>query len=245
MPWLTNNPIDSGLKIILPTCRNLPLRERNRTLVFLMQVTLFARQQLFGYTHEDVEMVLRPILTDNKEPTWSMGDDAPLAALSTVPRSFSDYFRQRFAQVTNPPIDPLRERIVMSLDTYLGRRASMLTETPQHAQLLRLSTPLLTEAQLDALRTLQDPHFRSRTLDTTFSIADGPSALEATLDRLEQEAVASIEEGVTLLILSDRKASTEQAPIPMVIAMGAVHHGLLRRGLRTHVSLLCETGQRL
>jgi glutamate synthase domain-containing protein 2/glutamate synthase domain-containing protein 1/glutamate synthase domain-containing protein 3 len=203
--------------------------------------TLFTQQQLFGYTHEDVEMVLRPILTDNKEPTWSMGDDAPMAALSTVPRAFSDYFRQRFAQVTNPPIDPLRERIVMSLDTYLGRRASMLTETPQHAQLLRLSTPLLTEAQLEVLRTLQDAHFRSRTLDITFSIADGPSALEATLERLEQEAVASIEEGVSLLLLSDLKASTEQAPIPMVIAMGAVHHGLLRRGLRTHVSLLCET----
>lgn len=171
-----------------------------------------------------------------------MGDDAPLAALSTVSRAFSDYFRQRFAQVTNPPIDPLRERIVMSLDSYLGRRLSMLTETPQHAQLLRLSTPLLTEAQLDALRSLQDPHFRSRTFDTTFSIAEGPSALEATLDRLTQEAVAAIDEGITLLILSDCNASIEQAPVPMAIAMGAVHHELLRRGLRTHASLLCETG---
>lgn len=203
---------------------------------------LFAQQQLFGYTHEDVEMILRPILTDNKEPTWSMGDDAPLAALSTVSRAFSDYFRQRFAQVTNPPIDPLRERIVMSLDSYLGRRPSMLTETPQHAQLLRLSTPLLTEVQLEALRNLQEAHFRTRTLHTTFPIADGPSALEATLTRLEQEAVAAIREGVTLLILSDREASLERAPIPMVIAMGAVHQELLRHGLRTHVSLLCETG---
>ena len=105
---------------------------------------LFARQQLFGYTHEDVEMVLRPILQENKEPTWSMGDDAPLAALSRQERSFSDYFRQRFAQVTNPPIDPLREQIVLSLDVYLGRRESLLTETPEHARLLHLSTPLLT-----------------------------------------------------------------------------------------------------
>ena len=109
---------------------------------------LFSRQQLFGYTHEDVEMVLRPILAENKEPTWSMGDDTPLAVLSLQSRSFADYFRQRFAQVTNPPIDPLRERIVMSLDVYLGRRASLLTETPEHARLLHLKSPLLTESQL-------------------------------------------------------------------------------------------------
>ncbi len=204
--------------------------------------TLFARQQLFGYTHEDVEMVLRPILTDNKEPTWSMGDDAPLAALSVMPRAFSDYFRQRFAQVTNPPIDPLRERIVMSLDCYLGRRPSMLTETPQHAQLLRLSTPLLTEAQLETLRTLNDAQFRSLTLATTFSIADGAASLEATLDRLEQEAVDAINAGFTLLILSDRAATLDQVPIPMAIAVGAIHQGLVRRGMRTHASLICETG---
>ncbi len=203
---------------------------------------LFARQQLFGYTHEDVEMVLRPILTDNKEPTWSMGDDAPLAALSTMPRAFSDYFRQRFAQVTNPPIDPLRERIVMSLDCYLGCRPSMLTETPQQAQLLRLPTPLLTEAQLNTLRNLKDAQFRPLTLTTTFSIADGAASFEATLDRLEREAVDAINAGFTLLILSDRDATLEQAPIPMAIAVGAIHHGLVRRGLRTHVSLICETG---
>ena len=220
----------------------LPVKATEQVDIAQEAPALFARQQLFGYTHEDVEMVLRPIVTDNKEPTWSMGDDAPLAVLSTMPRAFSDYFRQRFAQVTNPPIDPLRERIVMSLDCYLGRRLSMLTETPQHAQLLRLSTPLLTEAQLNALRNLNEMQFRSRTLDTTFSISDGPAALEATLDRLEQEAVAAIDEGFTLLILSDQAATLEQAPIPMAIAVGAVHHGLIRRGLRTHVSLICETG---
>ncbi len=231
--WLENN---------LTYLSELPLEAAEQNNAAPDAAELFALQQLFGYTHEDVEMILRPILTDNKEPTWSMGDDAPLAALSTVARSFSDYFRQRFAQVTNPPIDPLRERIVMSLDGYLGCRLSMLTETPQHAQLLRLSTPLLTEVQLDALRAMQDPHFRSRTLATTFSIADGSSALEATLGRLEQEAVAAVNEGITLLILSDRRASIEQAPIPMAIAMGAVHQELVRRGLRTHTSLLCETG---
>jgi glutamate synthase domain-containing protein 2/glutamate synthase domain-containing protein 1/glutamate synthase domain-containing protein 3 len=203
---------------------------------------LFARQQLFGYTHEDVEMILRPMLTENKEPTWSMGDDAPLAVLSVQPRSFSDYFRQRFAQVTNPPIDPLRERIVMSLDSYLGRRRSLLMETPEHARLLHLETPVLTEDELETLRNLDDPDFRARTLSTTFVVADGPEALEAALDRLEQEAVAAIADGVTLVILSDNDATPQLAPIPMAIAVGAVHRALIRRGLRDHISLLCETG---
>jgi glutamate synthase domain-containing protein 2/glutamate synthase domain-containing protein 1/glutamate synthase domain-containing protein 3 len=203
---------------------------------------LFTRQQLFGYTHEDVEMVLRLILQENKEPTWSMGDDAPLAVLSQQSRSFSDYFRQRFAQVTNPPIDPLRERIVLSLDTYLGRRQSLLTETPEHAHLLHLPTPVLTPPQLSSLRSLSDPRFRSRTLNTTFAVADGPQALETVLDRLEGEAVQAIQDGISLLILSDREATLAQAPIPMVIAVGAVHRALIRQGLRTQVSLICETG---
>ena len=113
--------------------------------IVLNPADLFSRQQLFGYTHEDVELVLRPMLTENKEPVWSMGDDTPLAALSCQSRSLSDYFHQRFAQVTNPPIDPLREQIVMSLDCYLGPRQSLLTESALHAHLLHLQTPLLTE----------------------------------------------------------------------------------------------------
>ncbi|HTI14955.1 MAG TPA: glutamate synthase large subunit [Dictyobacter sp.] len=203
---------------------------------------LFTRQQAFGYTHEDVELVLRPILTDNKEPTWSMGDDAPLAVLSAQSRSFSDYFRQRFAQVTNPPIDPLRERIVMSLDVYLGRRKSLLTETPEHAHLLHSPTPLLTEMQLVQLQHLTDEKFRAQKLDTTFSTEAGTAGLEAALDRLEQEAEEAVRNGVTLLILSDSTASPTQIPIPMVIAVGAVHRSLIKKGLRTQVGLICETG---
>ncbi|TMC22160.1 MAG: glutamate synthase large subunit [Chloroflexi bacterium] len=203
---------------------------------------LFARQQLFGYTHEDVEMILRPMLTDNKEPTWSMGDDAPLAALSQVPRSFSDYFRQRFAQVTNPPIDPLRERIVMSLDSYLGPRQSLLTESPAHAKLLHLESPLLTEAQLEAIRNLSHDHFRTQTLVTTFDTTAGVHALAAALDHLEQAAADAVQSGATLLILSDQGATVTHAPMPMAIAVGAVHNALIRRGLRMRTSLICETG---
>jgi glutamate synthase domain-containing protein 2/glutamate synthase domain-containing protein 1/glutamate synthase domain-containing protein 3 len=221
---------------------DLPLPEHNLVGQLVDTDALFARQQLFGYTHEDVEMVLRPMLQDAKEPTWSMGDDAPLAALSDQVRSFSDYFRQRFAQVTNPPIDPLRERIVISLDSFIGPRESLLVEVPEHARLLHLETPLMTEAQLEALRQLQDARFRSRTLTTTFDIAEGSQALEVALDHLEQQAIAAIREGAGLLILSDQDATLQRVPIPMVIAVGAVHCALVRQGLRSQVSLICETG---
>ena len=122
-------------------------------------------------------MVLRPILAENKEPTWSMGDDTPLAVLSLQSRSFADYFRQRFAQVTNPPIDPLRERIVMSLDVYLGRRASLLTETPEHARLLHLKSPLLTRSQLAQTLSKDNTHLLANTLMTTFDASQGASHL--------------------------------------------------------------------
>jgi len=207
---------------------------------------LFARQQLFGYTHEDIEMVLRPMLLEKKEPIWSMGDDTPLAVLSARQRAFSDYFRQRFAQVTNPPIDPIRERLVMSLDCYLGPRESLLTETPLHAHLLHLESPLLTKAQLATLRQLDDPRFHALTLSTTFDVTAGPDALEEALAHLEQDAINAVSAGATLLILSDNDATASQerlwAPMPMLIAVGAVHHTLVRAGLRTRTSIICETG---
>jgi glutamate synthase domain-containing protein 2/glutamate synthase domain-containing protein 1/glutamate synthase domain-containing protein 3 len=202
--------------------------------------TLFRRQQLFGYTHEDIELVLQPMLIDSKEPVWSMGDDTPLTTLSSQTRSIGDYFHQRFAQVTNPPIDPLREQIVMSLDCYLGPRQSALTESPLHARLLHLETPLLTEAQLAAVRNLKD--LPARKLDVTFDGTAGPAALESALDRLECEAIAAVIEGVVFLILSDQKANPSRPPVPMLLAVGAVHQALIRQGLRSQTSLICETG---
>ena len=202
---------------------------------------LFSLQQLFGYTHEDVEMVLRPMLMENKEPIWSMGDDTPLAALSCQSRSLADYFHQRFAQVTNPPIDPLRERSMMSLDCYLGRRQNFLTETPLHAQLLHLETPLLTESQLETIRNLKANGFRLRVLHATFETSGGPQAMEVALDRLENEAISAIADGINLFVISDRTASLTQAPLPILLAVGAIHQTLIRRGLRTYVSLICET----
>ena len=202
--------------------------------------TLFRRQQFFGYTNEDIEFVLQPMLAESKDPVWSMGDDTPLATLASRTRSIADYFHQRFAQVTNPPIDPLREQIVMSLDCYLGPRKSMLTETALHAQLLHLETPLLSESQLETIRHLKD--FPTKTLNVTFENAAGPATLKSALDRLEHEAVAAVAQGVSLLILSDKSASPAQPPVPMLLAIGAVHQALIRHGLRTQISLICETG---
>ncbi|MEO7020013.1 MAG: glutamate synthase central domain-containing protein, partial [Ktedonobacteraceae bacterium] len=203
---------------------------------------LFQQQQLFGYTHEDVEFVLRPILTESKEPTWSMGDDTPLAVLSTRSRSFADYFHQRFAQVTNPPIDPLREKSVMSLASYLGRRPSLLTETEMRARQLHLETPLLTETQLAALTQLDRDGYNIRVLDVSFERAGGSVALLTALDRLEAEAEAAVLAGADFLVLSDRQASLNAPPTPMLLALAAVHQSLIRRGLRDEVSLVCETG---
>ena len=202
--------------------------------------TLFRRQQLFGYTNEDIEFVLQPMLAESKDPVWSMGDDTPLATLASQTRSIADYFHQRFAQVTNPPIDPLREQIVMSLDCYLGPRKSMLTETALHAQLLHLETPLLSESQLEMIRHLKD--FPTKTLNVTFENAAGPATLESALERLEHEAIAAVAQGVSLLILSDKSASPTLPPVPMLLAIGAVHQALIRHGLRTQISLICETG---
>lgn len=212
------------------------------TLETLSGEALFQRQQLFGYTHEDVEFVLRPILSESKEPTWSMGDDTPLAALSTRSRSFADYFHQRFAQVTNPPIDPLREACVMSLDCYLGSRPSALTETPLHARQLHLETPLLSEAQFAALCQVQRDGYNTCVLNATFERAGGPDALLAALDRLEEEAVTAMLSGASFLVLSDRAATLDEPPVPMLLAVAVVHQALIRRGLCDYGSLICETG---
>ncbi len=233
------NPYQEWLDTNLVHLTDIHLHSVHFTKDALKADTLFHHQQLFGYTHEDVELVLRPMLSENKEPIWSMGDDTPLAVLSGQSRSLSDYFHQRFAQVTNPPIDPLREQIVLSLDCYLGRRQNLLTETPLHARLLHLETPLLTESQLVTLRNLKG--FRSQTLSATFQSEAGPAALESALDMLELEAVSAVAEGATLLVLSDASADLNQAPIPMLLAVGSIHRALIQAGLRTYTSLICET----
>ncbi len=176
-----------------------------------------------------------------KEPTWSMGDDAPLAVLSERPRPLSAYFRQRFAQVTNPPIDSLRERSVLALDTFIGARGNLLVETEEKAELIRLRSVVITESQLKRISKLNSEHLRAARISTVFPLneTDLPTALDSLLATVREQVLA----GATILVLSDRGVNDEHAAIPMLLAVGAIHNDLIRAGLRMAVDLVCETGE--
>ncbi|MCL5946865.1 MAG: glutamate synthase large subunit, partial [Chloroflexi bacterium] len=198
-------------------------------------------QRLFGYTREDMLYVFPPMVGEGKEPVFSMGDDTPIVPLNTTERSFYSYFRQRFAQVTNPPIDPLREHLVMALDTYLGPRRSLLEETEEHAHLVHLPSPILSAAQFAELSALTHPSFRSTRLSTLFKV--GEVNLARRLEELCAEASKAVEAGAHFLILADRGVDTHHAPVPMALVVGAVHHHLIRAGLRLRVDLIVETAE--
>ena len=200
------------------------------------------RQKAFGYMTEDVERFIKPMVMEAKEAVGSMGDDTPPAVISQHPRLLYTYFKQRFAQVTNPPIDSIRERLVMSLTTYLGRRHSLLTETEAHARLIRLPSPILTNTDLQALRALNIPDFQMSTLSVCFPVSSGTQGLETGLEALCERASEAVDAGTTLLVLSDKDVNPDAAPIPMALAVGAVHHHLIREGKRMRVSLIAETG---
>ncbi len=199
-------------------------------------------QKAFGYMTEDVERFIKPMVTEAKEAIGSMGDDTPPAVISRHPRLLYSYFKQRFAQVTNPPIDSIRERLVMSLTTYLGRRHNLLTETEAHARLIRLPSPILTNSDLQALQELNIPDFQITTLSVCFPVSSGKQGLETALEALCQCASEAVDAGITLLVLSDKDVNPDSAPIPMALAVGAVHHHLIREGKRMRVSLIAETG---
>jgi glutamate synthase domain-containing protein 2/glutamate synthase domain-containing protein 1/glutamate synthase domain-containing protein 3 len=197
-------------------------------------------QLAFGYGHEDLRMILEPMATTAAEVVWSMGDDTPLAVLSHRSPPLYDFLRQRFAQVTNPPIDSLRESMVMSLRMHLGPLGSPLDEKPGHVELLRVEHPVLLPAEMELLRDF--PGFKARTLDATWPARSRPEALEASLDGLCRSAEAAARKGTRLLILSDRKSGAERVPIPMLLALGAVRQHLVRTGLRAKVGLVVEAG---
>ncbi|MCI0371868.1 MAG: glutamate synthase large subunit [candidate division NC10 bacterium] len=200
-------------------------------------------QRAFGYTAEEISLVLTPMFSEKKEPVGSMGDDTPLAVLSRRPRLLYSYFKQRFAQVTNPPIDPLREQIVMSLSTYVGSRGSLLEEAPESARLIHLESPILFDHELKALRRMEDPLFASVTLSTCFTVSDGPAGLERALRRLTEEASRAVDEGKAVLILSDRGVDADHAPMPMLLAVGAVVHHLIKKGKGMRADVVAETGE--
>jgi len=197
----------------------------------------------FGYTDEEIKRIHTPMFAEAKDPVGSMGDDTPLAVLSSRPRLLYAYLKQRFAQVTNPPIDPLRERLVMSLATLLGPRRNLLEETAGHARLVELHSPVITASELRALAALPDDTLRVRFLPALFAAADGADGLERALVQLCDEAAYHVDDGATLLVISDRGVDAGCAPIPMLLAVGAVHQSLIRRGKRMRASLVAETGE--
>ncbi|PYP56428.1 MAG: glutamate synthase large subunit [Gemmatimonadetes bacterium] len=203
---------------------------------------LTARQHAFGYSHEDLRFVISPMAAEGKDAIWSMGDDTPIAPLSRLPQSIYAYVRQRFAQVTNPAIDPLREERVMSLVMYLGRRGSLLAQRPGGKTLLRIEHPVLLAEEMAALRRAGGAELT--TLSATWEAAAGPEELSRALEHLAQDAVAAVRRGggATILVISDRDADKTRAPIPMLLAIGAVHQRLVQARQRIRVGLVAEAG---
>ncbi|MFB6071837.1 MAG: glutamate synthase large subunit [Halobacterium sp.] len=197
---------------------------------------LCAEQALFGYTRDELDELVEPMVRDGKDPVGSMGDDAPLAGISEFNHPLASYFRQLFAQVTNPPLDYRREDCVTSLETRLGRQRNLLGETPEHARQAVLDSPVLADADLDALA---DTDLESVTLDLAF---DPGGDLESAVERVQRAAAAAVEDGAELLVLSQRAAGEDAVPVPSLLATGAVHHHLVREGLRARVGLVVEAG---
>jgi glutamate synthase (NADPH/NADH) large chain len=207
---------------------------------------LLDRQQAFGYTQEDIAVFLEPMSRTGEDPIGSMGTDTPLAVLSRRPRLLYDYFKQNFAQVTNPPIDPIREELVMSLVSMIGPRPNLLGRQAGTHKRLEVSQPVLTNGDLEKIRAISDlldGAFRTVTLDATWPAAAGAEGLEAALDALCAAATDAVLANMNILILSDRAVSAERIPIPAALATAAVHHRLIRQGLRMQTGLVVETGE--
>ncbi|MFT3946689.1 MAG: glutamate synthase large subunit [Agriterribacter sp.] len=212
------------------------------TFTHLSEESVFKYQKAFGYSTEDVETIIRPMAVDGKEPVGSMGTDVPLAVLSDQPQHLSSYFKQLFAQVTNPPIDPIRERLVMSLASYVGNNGNLLSEDPRHCHAVALKQPILTSTELEKLRSIDTGIFQAKTLQCYFRADGKPGSLKAALDRLCRYAVDAVEDGFEVIILSDRAIDSDHAAIPSLLAVAAVHHHLIRKGLRGQVGIVVEAG---
>ncbi len=205
--------------------------------------TLLTRQQAFGYTIEDLRILMTPMALNGQEAVGSMGTDTPLAVLSDRPQLLFNYFKQLFAQVTNPPIDPIREELVMSVQTTIGSQQNLFEETPEHAAQLQLKSPILSDEQLAQVKALDEGSLRAITLPTLFPAKLGGEGLEAALDELCERASDAVAQGYTILVLSDRGVSERKVPIPSLLAVGAVHHHLVREGTRMRVGIVLESGE--
>ena len=229
--WLRNQVIE------LPDLRPAP------QVPGLDRRSLIARLQAFGYTVEHLRMILAPMAADAKEPLGSMGNDSALACLSDEPRLLYDYFKQLFAQVTNPPVDSTREDVIMSLEAFVGPEGNLLETTEAQCHRLRVPQPILTNAELAALKQLEHRGWRTRTIDITYGTSDGEGALERAVERICNEADRAVHQGYSLVVLSDRNAGPERIPISALMACGAVHHHLVRAERRTRIGIVLETGE--
>ena len=208
-----------------------------------LEQPLRALQLAFGYSREDIGVTLPTMATTGEEPVGSMGADVSLAAVSDAAPMLFDYFKQLFAQVTNPPIDPIREDIVMSIGAGLGAEGNLLAESPSHAHQMVLDGPLLRNHELETLRCVTSDVFKPHTIDITWPVADGPDGMEAALLAACQEARDAVARGINILILSDRAVGPDRVPIPSLLAVASVHHDLVREGTRLQAGLVIETGE--
>jgi glutamate synthase (ferredoxin) len=209
-------------------------------------LTLLLQQQAFGYTHEELKLVIAPMATDGEEAVGSMGSDTPLAVLSERPQLLYNYFKQLFAQVTNPPVDAIREALIMSTDTTVGPEANMLEPTPECARQIRLPSPILSNEELEKLRHLGDKPgslFKSLTLPMLYEVSEGGRGLESAIAELCRISSEAIAQGYGIIILSDRGIGADKAPIPALLAVSGIHHHLIREGTRTQVGFVIESGE--
>ncbi len=218
------------------------LPEPRVTFSQLKHEQVFKYQKAFGYTSEELDNIIAPMATGGKEPVGSMGTDIPLAILSDQPQHLSSYFKQLFAQVTNPPIDPIRERLVMSLRTFVGNIGNILIENPLACHSVSLKQPVLTDFELEKIRSIDTGIFQAKTLQCYFRADGKPGSLKAGLQRLCRYAEDAVYDDFKVLILQDRAIDSEHAPIPSLLATAAVHHHLIKKGLRGNVGIIVEAG---
>ena len=236
-------PYRAWLDSSLVTLESLPEASGAPAVDYFEDDELLKQQQSFGYTIEDLKMILAPMATNGQEPVGSMGTDTPLAVLSNKPQPLYNYFKQLFAQVTNPPIDPIREELVTSTETTIGAEHNLFEESARHCRQLQLKQPILTNEELERIKRLDVESLRTITLPTLYRVNDGEAGLRAALDALCKGASDAIESGYTIIVLSDRGVNAEHAAIPALLATGAVHHHLIREGTRTRAGLVVESGE--
>ncbi len=205
--------------------------------------TLLPRMQSFGFTTETMQFMLRPMIEQKRDPVGSMGNDSALAVLSDQPRLTYDYFKQLFAQVTNPPIDSIREEVIMGVECYIGPEKNLLTTTAAHAHRLRIPHPILTNEEVRSLKTIDERGWRTKLIDITWPRSEGAEGLEPALQRIRREAEQAVDDGYSLILLSDRAADRDRIPVSALLATGAAHHHLVATEKRTRVGIVVATGE--